>query len=208
MRGFARQEDITVEKLRRNMAGGLLVVALAIEPAAARVCTVAVQDRLETGAPTEELDAAIQSELARAGIDAVGLHFQPAADLDHTARAAGCGFTLYTDVVRAGSRSADTLAAAVRNMFTSGPNKAEAELEFRLFAIDRVLPLISTSVTGTSSGRKLRPHVVSRVEFGDARMPSGQGSTATERAATSALMAAVEREVSLVRRALRAVERE
>jgi hypothetical protein len=94
-----------------------------------------------------------------------------------------------------------------QNAFTMSrgrrPDTVEVEIEFRLFAIDRVLPLVSTSVSGRSS-RVLKPHVRSRIVDPDGGIVPASGNEAPARGspATTAFMAAIEREVRVVRRAL------
>jgi len=84
-----------------------------------------------------------------AGFEAAPLRFQPAADVEHQAHEAGCQYILYTDVVDVHKTTGTQVVNAVTP--TKKRDIWEAEVEFRIFAVDKVQPLMATSVTGRNA---------------------------------------------------------
>jgi hypothetical protein len=110
---------------------------------------VAIQDRGQHSLGNAALNGRLLSLLKNAGFETVALRFQPAADVEHAAREAGCTYILYTDVVDVHHTAATQVANTV-----PGSHKRdtwEAEVEFRVFAVDQVQPLLSTSVMGKNA---------------------------------------------------------
>ena len=129
---------------------GLCVCGLTVLAAKKpRIGVVAIQDRKGHALGTSALEGRLLSLVKSAGYDGVPLRFQPAADVDHEARQAGCAYILYTDIVDV-HRTAGT---AVANAVSPSKRKDiwEAEVEFRIFALDQVQPLLSTTVTGRNA---------------------------------------------------------
>jgi hypothetical protein len=129
-----------------------------------RICAVAAQNRSKAPMSTDGMDDLVERAMTRAGFDVVNLAFEPPADVEYAARMRGCSHILYTDLVRA-KESAGSPACRAFKRFTGTDNTmtANAEIEFRLFRIDEVLPLVSTSVKGKATARRLSPWVSSRV---------------------------------------------
>lgn len=129
------------------------------KPAAVRIGVVAIQDHAGRSLGYSALDAKMLGLLRGAGFEPVPLRFQPAADLEATARDAGCAYILYTDIIDIHRTTGPHLGGAVRgiggtlsgNERSRGRDIWEAEVEFRLFAVGQVLPVLSTSVTGRNS---------------------------------------------------------
>src|ERR1044071_2455854 len=118
-----------------------------------RIGVVTIQDRKGHGLGTSALQNKLLSLVRGAGYEGVTLNFQPAADVEAQARQARCDYILYTDVVDV-HRTAGT---QVSNAGSPSRRRDiwEAEVEFRIFALDRVQPLLSTSVTAKNT--KSRP---------------------------------------------------
>ncbi len=123
-------------------------------PGGTRIAAVAVQNRSRQPVSTAGLDAVLREFLRQQGFDAVTLPMQPPADLDHLARQAQCSYILITDIVevRKTIPPLSNIPRALGALFgvetKPAPASYVAEVEFRLFAMDEVLPRISTTVTG------------------------------------------------------------
>jgi hypothetical protein len=118
-----------------------------------RVAVVAIQDRGHHSLGDSALNARLLNLVKGSGFEATALQFQPAADVEHAAREAGCDYILYTDLVDVHHTTGTQVANTV-----SGSHKRDtwdAEVEFRLFAVDQVQALLSTTVTGKNA--KSRP---------------------------------------------------
>src|SRR5579862_6550562 len=118
----------------------------------ARVGVVAIQDRGNHELGYSALNGELLNLVKGSGFDSVLLKFQPAADLEHAGREAGCSYILYTDVVEVHQ----TAGTQVANAMTASKKRDiwEAEVEFRVFKIDQVQPLMSTTVTGKNAKSK------------------------------------------------------
>ena len=178
-----------------------------------RVGVVAIQDRGQHSLGYSALNGRLLGLVKGAGFEGVALKFQPAADVEHAAREAGCAYILYTDVVdvhhTAGTQVANTVSPGHRRDIW------EAEVEFRLFAVDQVQPLISTSVTGKNAKSKPAPAASAPPPPAPASSGSGSISVAEPNVLTDvtpveetgrqrkhksvAVAAALEREVKMVR---------
>jgi hypothetical protein len=118
-----------------------------------RIGIVAIQDRKGHALVSSPLDGRLLSLLKNAGFEAAPLRFQPAADVEYQAREAGCTYILYSDVVDVHKTTGTQVVNAV-----SASRKRDiwdAEVEFRIFAVDQVQPLLATSVTRRNA--KSRP---------------------------------------------------
>jgi len=145
-----------------------LIVAVAgaaelrVEPD--RVCAVGVQDRARVPAGTSDLDALLEGAIVERGFEVVVLPFDRPADVEYAAREKGCTYILYTDIARADETAGSRVCRAFKRLGGGdGAATMNAEVEFRLFRVDEVLPIVSTSVAGKSTGGRLSPHVSSRV---------------------------------------------
>jgi hypothetical protein len=172
-----------------------------------RVGVVAIQDRKDHGLGNAALEAKLLSLLRSAGFDSVPLRFQPAADVDHEARQAGCAYILYTVIVDVHR----TTATAVANAVTSSKKRDiwEAEVEFRIFAVDQVQPLLSTQVTGRNAkshpGKDAPPPPATRPASEETLLTDSTPVELTGRQKkhkSVAVAAALEREVKMVRERL------
>jgi hypothetical protein len=153
-----------------------------------RIAAVAIQDRSVRPISTSGMDATIRSVLGKQGFEAVTLTFAPPADVEYQARLAGCSYILYTDIA-AMRKSAGRQIGNVMRML-SGPFGVESEpspdtyvadVEFRLFGMDEVLPRISTTVSGKTSSSGLRRSYVASDQFNWAdRSDSARGTTDPE----------------------------
>jgi len=129
------------------------------KPIAARVGVVPIQDHAGRSLGYSALDSKMLGLLRSAGFQPVPLRFQPAADLEAAARAADCAYILYTDIIDIHRTTGPHIGDAAREIggTLSGHERSrgrdiwEAEVEFRLFAVGQVLPVLSTSVTGRNS---------------------------------------------------------
>ena len=111
-----------------------------------RIGVVAIQDRKQHALGASALDGRLLNLVRSAGFEAAPLRFQPAADVEHQAREAGCAYILYTDVMDVHK----TTGTQVVNAVSASKKKDiwEAEVEFRIFALDQAQPFMATSVTG------------------------------------------------------------
>jgi hypothetical protein len=142
----------------------LLAAAAGLDGQTGRICAVVVQDRSKVPASTSGLDDAISGAIAKHGIEVVNVNFDPPADVEYAARVKGCSHILYTDIVRAKENAGSPACRLFKRMIAADRTATmTAEIEFRLFRLDEVLPLVSTSATGKFTGRRLSPHVSSRV---------------------------------------------
>jgi hypothetical protein len=135
----------------------LLVVAAAAQAdAAERICAVMIQDHGGNSLAFSSLNKRLVAIIQAAGYEAMSVQFRPAADVDHDARTGGCKYILYTDVAEirhaGGPQMTDAMRAAGSAVAGNGKSKGrdiwEADVEFRLFSIDEVPPLLAKSVTG------------------------------------------------------------
>lgn len=158
-------------------AGLICFVALvaATEASGAdRIGVVAIQNHSTRKVPLEFATETLAEMLRRSGFAATMLAFQPPADVQHAARSAQCNYILYSEVVRVSKTAGAQMSRAMQNMGKPfgakgpGPTQTvEAEVEFRLFGIDEVLPDLSATVQGKTSkdkGEKL-PSVSIRLEY-------------------------------------------
>jgi hypothetical protein len=138
---------VTEINLSRSIKEGVFVT----HPAATRIAAVAIQNRSVQPISTTGLDAIIAKLLRQQALDAVTLAFEPSADVEHQARLASCGYILYTDIAEVG-KSVRTQLGSIMRMFGAktmpAPESYVAVVEFRLFAMDEVLPRISTMTSG------------------------------------------------------------
>jgi hypothetical protein len=134
-----------------------------------RIGVVAIQDRKQHALGASALDGRLLNLVKGAGFESAPLRFQPAADVEHQAREAGCAYILYTDVVDVHK----TTGTQVVNAVSASRKKDiwEAEVEFRIFALEQVQPLLATSVTGRN--------VKSRAHAGASATPAPAAATAT-----------------------------
>jgi hypothetical protein len=123
-----------------------------------RIGVVAIQDRKGHSLGASALDGRLLSLVKGAGFEVAPLRFQPAADVEHKAREAGCAYILYTDVVDVHKTTGTQVVNAVTP--TKKRDIWEAEVEFRIFAVDKVQPLLATSVTGRNAKSKPQKGVV------------------------------------------------
>ena len=179
-----------------------------------RIGVVAIQDRKGHALGTVALENRLLSLVKGAGYEGVPLRFQPAADVDHQARQAGCAYILYTDIVDVHRTTGTAVANAV------SPSKKrdiwEAEVEFRIFSLDQVQPLLSTTVTGRngkSHPAKNSPPAESSAGTKTAMAPISESTILTDATPVEqtgrqkkhksvAVAVALEREVKMVRERL------
>jgi hypothetical protein len=133
-------------------------------PGSGRICAVAIQNRSKLPMNTDGMDDLVERAMTVAGFEVVNLAFDPPADVEYAARTRGCSHILYTDLVHTKASAGSPACRAFRRL-TAADNTttANAEIEFRLFRVDEVLPVVSTSVRGKASGQHLSPYVSSRV---------------------------------------------
>jgi hypothetical protein len=138
------------------------------------------------------LDSILARLLRSEGLLPVFLAFQPPADVEYAARKADCDYILYTDIVAVRQTARSQFSKALRMISGVGRPRVMAyadhgpivaEIEFRLFFLDEVLPRISTTVTATSGKTE----------------PRRSGSATVHRPIQSALAGALAREVQMVR---------
>ena len=119
---------------------------------APRIGVVAIQDHEGRSLGFQALNNRLLQLLRNAGYRPVALEFQPSADVEHAARQLGCTHILYTDIVEVRKSAAPQIATALHSVAATNDGKHrdiwEAEVEFRLFAIDQVQALLSSSVNG------------------------------------------------------------
>ena len=127
-----------------------------------RIGVLNVQNRSGAQVPTTGLNERLARALRRAGFETVQMEFGPPADVDKKARAAKCDFLLYTDI--ADVRRTGTAGRVVKKATgAKQTNKTfAADIEFRLFSLDEMIPAVSTQVTGkTQEANKEKEPVVS-----------------------------------------------
>jgi hypothetical protein len=157
------------------------------KPTAVRLGVVSIQDHAGRSLGYSALDGRLLGLLRSAGFHAVPLRFQPAADLESAARQADCLYILYTDILDIHRTAGPPIGKAVRgiggtlagNEHSRKKDIWEAAVEFRLFAVGQVLPVLSTSVTGRNG------------KSGSPKNPDATGSAATPAPAGSATTSAV-----------------
>lgn len=184
-RGFLRWTSLFVTVL-------CVVTIAAKKPAAVRVGAVAIQDHAGRSLGYSALDRRLLGLLRNAGFHAVPLRFQPAADLESAARQADCAYILYTDILDIHRSGGPPIGKAVRGIGgtlagNEGSRKKdiwEAEVEFRLFAVGQVLPVLSTSVKG-KNGKSGSPKNPDAAGNAVTAAPAGSAATTTSGAATS-----------------------
>jgi hypothetical protein len=136
------------------------------KPVNARICAVALQDHGGRAVGYSDLDKRHLKLLKEAGFQPVAIPFQPSADLERAARDTSCRYILYSDIIDMRRTAGGQLASAVKGVTgTQGKTKREiweAEVEFRLFVLDQVQPLLSTS----TRGRNIKGPTPPRTEAG------------------------------------------
>ena len=130
-------------------SAGLL---LGVTKPAPRIGVVAIQDHEGRSLGFQALNNRLVLLLKNAGYRPVALEFQPSADVEHAARQLGCTHILYTDIVEIRKSAGPQITTALHSVGGTDDGKHrdiwEAEVEFRLFAIDQVQALLSSSVNG------------------------------------------------------------
>jgi hypothetical protein len=116
-----------------------------------RICVVAVQDRSKQGVSFADVNAMLASMLVSEGLQAVPLAFQPLADVEYAAQKANCDYILYTDIVGIRETVRSQFMRALQRFSGSRADDVRtiAEIEFRLFSLDEVLPRLSTALTAS-----------------------------------------------------------
>jgi hypothetical protein len=127
-----------------------------------RIAVVAIQNRSAQPISTTGLDATIHDLLLREELDVATVAFRAPADVEYQARLAGCNYILYTDIAEVRKSFTLRIGNIGRKLerpfgvkTSPGPDSYVAVVEFRLFAVDEVLPRISTMVSGKTG--RLRP---------------------------------------------------
>jgi hypothetical protein len=169
---------------------------------AVRIGVVAIQNHSTRKVPLELATSTLEEMLRKQGFATTALAFQPPADVQYAARQAKCDYILYSEVVRVTRPAGAQMARAMQNMGKPFGGKGagslqtvEAEVEFRLFGLEEVLPDLSTTVQGKTrkdAGEKL-PSVSVRLEYigTDAPAESTPGAvplSVSSTAASSAVM--------------------
>ena len=129
---------------------------LAVKRLLGRVGVVAVQDHANAPLDQHSLNGRLAKLLKDNSFDAVQLSFKPAADLEYEAGQVQCTHILYTDIVSIRRAGGAQLVEGMKS-FASNIRPLdiwEAEVEFRLFKVNEVLPLLSTTVTGRNARSK------------------------------------------------------
>lgn len=135
------------------LVGSVVLVAgaAAAAPKAvnARLCAVALQDHGGKAIGFSDLDKRNLKLLKEAGFAPVAIPFQPSADVERAAREKSCTYILYTDIIDMRRTAGGQISNAVKEVAGSKKREIwEAEVEFRLFQIDQVQALMSTSTRG------------------------------------------------------------
>jgi hypothetical protein len=164
-----------------------------------RICAIAVQNRSERPQDLRVADERLVAALRAESFDAVSIRFAPPAGVDEAAGMAGCGYLLYTDLVRldetAGSRVSRVFRRVVAKPAAT-PGVYRAEVEFRIYPLDvDGPPLLSTTLAAKSNGRDRRGSEADRLTV-DFRPTDDDG---TAQLKVKALDAAFAREASALR---------
>jgi hypothetical protein len=118
-----------------------------------RIGYVPIRDYSGRVKDTADLNSQLNDRLKALGFQTVELAFQPPAELEETARQAGCHYVLYADIIAMRQPMLDKLGSA----FHAKTVHAEVEIEFRLFGMDEVFPRVSTSITARGKARRMAP---------------------------------------------------
>jgi hypothetical protein len=153
-----------------------------------RIGVVAVQDRSKQDISYPDVDGILASLLRSEGLVPVPLAFQPTADVEYAARRAQCDYILYTDIVsiRETARSQFTRALQRMGGGREDNGRTVAQIEFRLFSVNEVLPRLSTMLRASEN-----------------RTGPPPSSTALQSGIRAALAAALAREARMVQAEVR-----
>jgi hypothetical protein len=128
------------------------------------VCATTIQDRSPKPQSTEGLDGLLAQTLVNAGMMVVQVPFDPPADVQHAARLNGCSYIMYTDIVHVKESGASrTCRVLKRFAWEDSLPTIQAQIEFRLYHVDEVLPRVSTSVVGKTGSPRSFAYVTSYV---------------------------------------------
>ena len=124
-------------------------------PGSIRVGVVQINNKTDRQISTESLRERLLGEIQGSGIDAISLNASSAGEAEAEAKAKLCDFILYTDITALKTSAAKKLGGMfgrATGVGSSGIDKTEAKVEFKLFAVNESSPRLQSAATAKEEG--------------------------------------------------------
>jgi hypothetical protein len=124
-------------------------------PGSIRVGVVQINNKTDRQISTESLRERLLGEIQGSGIDAISLNASSAGEAEAEAKAKQCDFILYTDITALKTSAAKKLGGMfgrATGVGSSGIDKTEAKVEFKLFAVNESSPRLQSAATAKEEG--------------------------------------------------------
>jgi hypothetical protein len=124
-------------------------------PGSIRVGVVQINNRTDHQVSTESLRGRLLSEIQSSGIDAIPLNASSPGEAETEAKAKQCDFILYTDIAALKISAAKKLGGMfgrATGVGSSGIDKTEAKVEFKLFAVNETSPRLQSAASAKEEG--------------------------------------------------------
>lgn len=138
-----------------NDQGDASPVDNAKRPGSIRVGVVQINNRTDRQVSTESLRGRLLGEIQSSGIDAIPLNASSPEEAETEAKAKQCDFILYTDITALKISAAKKLGGMfgrATGVGSSGIDKTEAKVEFKLFAVNETSPRLQSAASAKEEG--------------------------------------------------------
>ena len=138
-----------------NDQGDASPVDNAKRPGSIRVGVVQINNRTDRQVSSESLRGRLLGEIQSSGIDAIPLNASSPGEAEAEAKAKQCDFILYTDITALKISAAKKLGGMfgrATGVGSSGIDKTEAKVEFKLFAVNETSPRLQSAASAKEEG--------------------------------------------------------
>jgi hypothetical protein len=129
--------------------------ANAKRPGSIRVGVVQINNRTDHQVSTESLRGRLLGEIQSSGIDAILLNASSPSEAETEAKEKQCDFILYSDITALKISAAKKLGGMfgrATGVGSSGTDKTEAKVEFKLFAVNETSPRLQSAASAREEG--------------------------------------------------------
>jgi hypothetical protein len=138
-----------------NSAGAASINNTAKRPGTIRVGVASINNKTTRTVSVESLREQLVGSLSGSNIDAVPLNASAPSDIEAEATQKGCDFILYTDIAslkQSATRKIGGLLGRATGVDTSGVDKSESQVQYRLMAAGSASALLQSSATAKEEG--------------------------------------------------------